>query len=161
MEPWESAPTEKSAPGNAVNLTKEREKPLQIPIISTIFFPFKKQQRQKTNRKTKSTTTNRKKKKNGKRTSLRGFSLRRCPLHRYAFTMWRSFLFKWTVNLRGPAGQHGRFMIPKSGFELTHKHLTSSLVSLTDERFSEHQNSVAQTWSWRDAVAVNGCYFIR
>ena len=36
------------------------------------------------------------------------------------------------------------FKITLNDFQGVFKHITSSFVSLTEERFSEHQNSVAQ-----------------
>ena len=82
MEPSESAPTEKSAPGNAVNLAKEQENPHQIihqiPIMSTFFFTSKHNKERRQKEKQNQQQTKREKKKTEKKS--------RCAVSRYAVT---------------------------------------------------------------------------
>ena len=73
MESWESAPTEKNAHGNAVNLAKERENPHQIihqiPIMSTFFFTSKHNKERRQKEKENQQQTKRKKKNQTKKKS--------------------------------------------------------------------------------------------
>ena len=82
MESRESAPTEKNAPGNAVNLAKERENLQQIihqiPIMSTFFF-FASKHNKERRQKEKQNQQQTKRKKNRKKKS-------RNVVSRYAVT---------------------------------------------------------------------------